>query len=844
VSLLGRASRRHLWRHPWQLVLAVTGVALGVAVAVSIDVANRSALRSFELATEAVAGSATHRIVGGPSGVPIDLLRRLRVDLGLPAVAPVVDGTALATALPGRPLRLLGIDPFAERPFVRLAGAAELHGVDLSRLLTQPATVVIGDALAAELGVAPGDPLALLVGGEHVEVEVVATIASASEAERRALADLLVADVAAAQELLALDGLSHIDLQLSAGEEERVRAVLTADLELELAGVGAAALGDVTRGFRLNLQALSLLALVVGTFLIYNTMTFIVVERRPLVGILRAVGATRRQIFGVVLTETLLIGFVGTLVGLVLGVALATGLVRLVTQTINDLYFVLSVQGIVVPPLALVRGGLLGLIATLVAAIPPALDATTAPLRQVWSRAELEERSHRMARRAAVLGASLVAIGAAGLLVPTRSVPFGLAALMAVISGSALATPWVVAVSTRALAPLYGRAFGVIGRMAARGVEGSLSRTGVAIAALMTAVAVTVGVGVMIASFRATVERWLEATLVADVYVAPAERSLARTAAQLDPAIVERFGATPGVEAVSTMRVANVRSSLGPLELIAVERAPNDRDGFSFVSGDPDAAWRRFAAGEAVFVTEPLAYRHSLTSGDRLTVNADDGPLSLTVASVVYDYGSDRGRAYVGRPTWERHWRDRSFTGAALYLAPGYDPDELIRALRAQVGDADRPLHMRSTRALREASLEIFDRTFRITAVLRTLATVVAFLGVLSALLALTLERAREFAILRANGMTPRQVVQLVMAQTTLMGALAGLLSLPVGWAIAVGMVHVVNRRSFGWSLQLEIEPLILAEAVAVAILAAALAGVIPAIRMARAVPARALRAE
>lgn len=213
------------------------------------------------------------------------------------------------------------------------------------------------------------------------------------------------------------------------------------------------------------------------------------------------------------------------------------------------------------------------------------------------------------------------------------------------------------------------------------------------------------------------------------------------------------------------------------------------------------------------------------------------------MAGVYYDYASDRGIVLMSRNTYLRWWNDPALSGFSLYLGPGADPDKVVELLRRTIG-AGRSLSIQSNRALKKISLEIFDRTFLITGVLRLLAGFVAFIGVLSSLMALQLERARELGVLRANGMTPGQVWQLVTTQTGLMGLAAGLLSLPVGLTLAAIMIYIVNHRSFGWTIRMELGPQVLLEALALALAAALLAGLYPAFKMARTSPALALREE
>src|SRR6202023_3482196 len=372
----------------------------------------------------------------------------------------------------------------------------------------------------------------------------------------------------------------------------------------------------------------------------------------------------------------------------------------------------------------------------------------------------------------------------------------------------------------RLLRPPLGVRLGVRGRMAAGGVTASLSRTGVAIAALMVAVSVTVGIGVMIDSFRHTVVAWLERSLQADFYVSAPSGYGGFGGAPIAPELASRAAAVPGVAAVHPTRRVELRE------------------------GDTGDVWQRVAEGGEAMVSEPFSRRWGLHQGDLVRLPTAAGERAFRVAGVFDDFTSDLGLVLISRRTYLRFWHDPLLSGFAIDLArpaPGAAAEQAeastLRLLR-------QALDVRSNRALKRLSLEIFDRTFLITSVLRLLAGLVAAIGVLSALTALQLERAREIGVLRAIGLTPGQVWQLVTAQTGLIGLAAGLLSLPVGLVLSAIMVYIINRRSFGWTIHLEVAPVILLEALLLAVGTALAAGLIPAWRMARTSPALALREE
>ena len=868
MSLLTRASARYLAQHRAQLVLSIVGVALGVAVVLAIDLATGSARTAFRISSETVAGRATHQITSEVAPIDESLLTRLRVDLGVRAAAPVVEGYASSAALPGRALRILGVDPFSEAPFRRYAVAGsslagEAGGVapsvgrggvdgstlDVARFVTTRWGVLMAARTAAEAGVRPGDSLAALVDGRVRALPVVAVLTPDDPVAREGLSDVLLMDVSGAQDLLGLQGaLTRIDLRVPEGPNAeallaRVAALLSPGESLRPAGTRDDTMAGMTRAFDVNLTALSLLALIFGMFLIYNAVTFSVVQRRALLGRLRALGVTRGEILRLVMIEAAWIGAVGAALGLAAGILLARGLVRLVTRTINDLYFSVSVEGIALEPLIVLKAAAIGIGATLLAALPPALEAAASEPRLALLRSVSEAKARRLVPRAAALGALLLLVGWLVLAPSGASLTVSFGGLFLIVLGLALLTPLGTVLLVRLSEPLLSRTGGILGSMAARGVVASLTRTAPAVAALVVAVSVTVGLGVMIQSFRTTLAVWLDGTLRADVYVSVPGPMASRATGTLDPEVMRAFLRHPSVAAHTTYRAVDIVESDGSFRLLALRLDPRGERAFDFLHGDRERIMRAFQAGEGAIVSEPFAFRRGLEAGDAITLTTPSGPHGVHVLGVFYDYGSDQGSVMVSRRLYDRWFDDQEVTSLALFLAPDADPDAVVRELAARVPEG-LAVTVRSNEALRTASLEVFDRTFQVTAVLRMLAFVVAFVGVLAALMALELERVREFGVLRAWGLEPREVWRLVMTQTGLIGLLAGVLAVPSGLVLAVVMIFVVNKRSFGWTLDMHVGLQVPAQAVALALVGALLAGVYPAWRMSRTAPAVALRGE
>jgi putative ABC transport system permease protein len=337
---------------------------------------------------------------------------------------------------------------------------------------------------------------------------------------------------------------------------------------------------------------------------------------------------------------------------------------------------------------------------------------------------------------------------------------------------------------------------------------------------------------------------WLEETLQGDIYISAPGLSASQPSIPLDPKVLPVIQDWPGVRRADALRSAVVDSPDGPIHIAATDN-PTVVDERIFVStsGKPQEMRTALEAG-SVLVSEPFANRTQLAKKRNVvTLFTERGAHPFPVVGVYYDYASTDGTVLMTLATYRQYWNDPALTAVSLRLEAGADPDqvseELARTLQPIQG-----LQVRPNQALRQEVLVVFDRTFAITRALQILATVVAFIGILSSLLSLELERQLELGVLRAIGLTTRQVWRLVMVETGLMGGVAGLLAMPTGFVLALILIYIINRRSFGWTLQMQVEPRPFIQAMAVAILAALLAGIYPALRISRTVTAEALRSE
>ena len=800
---LYRANYGYLLRHPWQLALAVLGISIGVAVIVAVDLANSSSKKAFLLSMDAVTGEATHQIIGGLRGIDESLYVDLRVRHGVRSIAPVVEGFVTVNETS---LQVLGVDLFAEREmraYSRQLGSRDSSAASsgtkqaqslLRDMLTVPGAVIMSRSTASSLGINVGDRFDVLAGGQRHAALLLGTYANDATAS---LDSLVTTDIATAQVWFDMAGrLSRIDVRITDGEpglKARLEMLLPADSTLLSTATRTRTTTEMSAAFMTNLTAMSLLALLVGLFLIYNSVSFSVLQRRQLIGVLRALGATRRQIFSLVLTETAVIGLVAASLGVAAGVWLGGELLGLVSQSINDFYFRVTVTDVSISTFSVSKGIFAGVGAALIAAIVPASEASFYRPCLAMTRSALEQQTRRLLPSIALAGVATIALAAVVLAASGRSLVAGLVSVFMIILGFALCVPLVVKWSTYVLSPLANRLAGTWARLAVTGIGSSLSRTGVAIVALAVAVSATIGVSVMVDSFRGSVSNWLEQTLQADVYAGIRRGTL-------DPVLLKELSQISGVVAFSSNRRSWHEDEYGRTQVLATKMAPGSYAGTEILDADPKDVWSLFERDDVVLVSEPYAYRNRVTPGDSVALRTASGKTEFRIIATYQSYDINAAALLMSRQTYDRHFDDSGVDSIGLYLDDGVDVADVITQMEA-ISRGRQELLINSNVKIRELSLQIFDRTFVITDVLYWLAVGVAFIGILGAMLALQLERARDFAVLRALGMTQLQLGGMITLQTSVIGLLSGLAAIPLGLVMAYVLIEVINRRAFGWQI-------------------------------------------
>jgi putative ABC transport system permease protein len=848
----------HLRRNGLRSAITLIAVALGVAIAVAIDLANATAVASFASSVNVVASKVNLQVLGVGRGFDERTLLRVRAIAGVEDAAPILEDSVAVGVERGKPfsgeiLRVLGVDllhPLPRDAEVRdeLPGAfsPEGSGPDPYELIAGRGAIV-SSRVAANYRLHVGSTLQALAGDRLVRFDVAAILPPALAGID---SSVVFVDVVTAQELFRKVGLlDRIDCQVDparlAAIQTSIEAVLPHGVRAIEPKVRTSEIRRMLRSFQLNLAALSYIALLVGAYLIYNTVAISVVQRRPEIGTLRALGATRAAIFRTFLGEGVLFGIGGSLLGLMLGAFLAQFSVGAVARTVDTLYIGTHADKVVYDPLVLLQGFVVGLVLATLSAVAPAFDASGTPPAIAMRAHGFEQRVARGGAWIALAGAVCLALGYIASRFPAiDGIPvFGYAAGFAFIAGASLCVPLAIAGVARLAAALAG-SVAPAARLAAANLGGSPRRTSVAVASLMVAIGMMVAVAILIGSFRTTVVAWADETLKADLFVRPLGLSDASYDARFSPRVVERIAAVPDVAAVDTFRALSLpfRGSLTTLGA-ADFRTFARRNKLRLLAGADAATIARTVPGTlGAVVSEPFATRFGVAVGDRLPLDTPSGRVEVRVVSIYNDYSSDAGVIILDSGTFARLYRDDSVNSIAIYARPGAD----LARLRTRVLRSVEPLQIdvQTTRELRALVISIFNRTFAITYALYVISIAIAVLGVVTTLFALVLERRREIGLLRYLGLRTADVRRMVLWEAAFIGGLGGAFGIALGLLLALLLIFVINRQAFGWLIDLHVPYDFLLESFVLVVVAALLAGLYPARVAARIRTADAVRTE
>ena len=804
----------HLRHRPIRALLTLLGVAVGVSAWLAIRVVNGEVYQSFEQSVESVVGEASVTVSGGSQGIDEQILLTIQRHPGVRSASPVlkIEGEIAASPLAGRSLIIWGMDLLEQGENWEAQGSTAPLQQDNWEQLFSPTTVFLEEEFANKLGLRQGQILSVKIKGEVHDL-VAGRVLESSDLQGGVQQQALM-DIASAQWLFGWLGRLHqvaiipeSDIAISTLIQE-LQSALPENIQVRHSSRRNRQVESMLRAFQMNLTMLSGISLLVGIFLVYNTTAFSVVHHRQEIGLLRSLGMERQSIITLFLFEAGVLGGGGGMLGSWLGILLARWLTVMIGQNVGELYGMTSLLAMPIPLHMMVEAVSLGIGVSLLGALRPAWEASTmAPVQALAGGQSQAQEEHDAQGSRWVVVASLLGAGVLSQMPSVQGIPVGgyMAAFCLLIGGAA-AGPVLSQWFSRWSQSRLGIRGGLLPALAAEQMGRNPRRTSVTMAAIVVGLAILVGVGIMIQSFRQTVELWIEQTLMADIIIAPAswlgEQDSSGQNQGLPRRLVDHILEIPGIEAVDPYLETNVETAGKSVALVSRDvRLHAERSQYLFLQGKSSEVLTQVVDEDGVIISEVLARRLELNVDEQLPLKTPGGIEQFPVKGVFYDYATDGGKVVMDQRLFAEKWGERNATVFAVYLKEGQE----LLAVRREIEDTlkdERSIITISNGELKEEILDIFDRTFHVTYVLELIALSVAVLGIMNTLLTSILERRRELATLRALGASSRQIQGLIVWESCYLAGLGACVGIAVGMALSVVLIKVINKQSFGWTIQ------------------------------------------
>ena len=813
--------RKHLLR--WLLTLA--GIMLGVAVFVGMHTANQSVLYAFRQTVDRIAGATQLQVSSGETGFDESVLDRVQAVPEVRVAVPVIEAV-VNTKLQGEGnLLILGVDMTGDRSLREydLESGDDAVMDDPLVFLAQPDSLIVTDAFARDnrLGIGSKLPMSTMEGDKLFTVRGIMKSSGLASAFG---GNLAVMDVYAAEKVFGRGRkFDRIDLAVKDGArvedvKERLETLLGPGFQVEAPSARANQFESISHVYSVTADITSAFALFIGLFIIYNTFQIAVAQRRSEIGILRALGATRRQIRTLFLSESLVAGLIGSALGLLLGIAIARVMTGYIGSLLGEVYGIAQKAGEVsADPALMIFAIVLGMITSAVAAFLPARNAARVDPVQALQKGKYQQLSagENRARRLAAVLVAILALGCA--LWGRHSILFYIGDALAV-TAALLLTPTLALLLARALRPLLRWLRPVEGTLAADSLLQAPRRTSGTVAALMLSLALVVALGGLTRASYDSIVRWLNVALNPDLFVSPSQSLTARDF-RFPESMGGQLRSIPGIDQVQLVRDARVEVRRQPTMLVAADIDDlRRRATLPPVAGNTIDMFNRAAAGQAILASENFTLLRGFKLGDIVDLPSPAGVLHLPIAGIVTDYSDEQGALLIDRSLYKRYWHDDTVNIFRVYLSPGASEPDVKRRILGRFGN-QRRLFVLTNREVRSYILRLTDQWFGITYVQIAVAVLVAVLGIVNTLTVSITDRRRELGVLRSIGGLRNQVRRTIWLEAlaiALVGLILGLAfgALQLYYSLRISAEDIAGLRlayEYPYSITIALLPVILA---------------------------------
>ncbi|MBL9038469.1 MAG: ABC transporter permease [Archangium sp.] len=841
-SLLRLISIRHLAQSPLRSALTILGVAIGVATLVGIASINRTVMAAFRSTIDTISGKADLTVSASALGFSEDVLEKVRQ---VPGVAHAAGGLTMIVPVkdaPGESLYVMGVD-LLDDGFFRTYEGVDRDVTQLAddlEFLNSTDRILVSERFAGAHNLKTGSTFSLITTEGTREFTVHGLLKETGPV-RAFGGSVAVMFFGSAQEAFARGRtFDRVDIARSPDVEldelqKRVQAALGPTFEVERPDRRGQSVETMVRSFQLGLNLGSAVALVVGIFLVYNTVSIGVVQRRREIGTLRALGATKRTIRAMFTLEAAVLGAIGSVLGLPLGVLVGRLAISFVSQSVSTLYVRVNAREVHVGLVEVALGLTLGIFGSMFAALRPAAAASgVQPVEALRRDVVAGAGAAQLRSWPTLMGVMFWALAypVAKLPPPIENLPLGgYFSIFFILMGGTLLSPLLLRTLNRPFAKPGEWLFGIAGRMAADNFARTPMRTAVPVSALAIGVAMTVTLSSFIDSFQHSATKWIDQSIPADLFITSSSKVAGVANQPLAASLGDELVKVPGVDRIDRVRLMQ-HDVLG-LRVIIISLTPDVYNS----RGKPDVREGRLPTDEErqrgfVTISENFSRRRDLHPGSTFPVITPTGERTYTVGAVIVDYTSDQGAIIMDRQVFAQHFGDDRVDSFHLYI----DDPSRIEAVRKEVTERyakEFNLYVLSNGELHQEALSLIDNAFAVTHAMEVAAIALALLGVVNTLLAAVIDRTREIGLLRAIGADRKQIMQLFTGEAVFIGLTGGVVGTVLGVIVGYVVTKVINVQATGWDLPFRFSWSVALSTLVLSTVAAVIAGLYPARRAA-----------
>jgi putative ABC transport system permease protein len=787
LILLRLISWQYVRKHLLRSLLTGAGIVLGVAVFVGMHTANKSVLFAFYKTVDQIAGATQLQISAGETGFSEDVLERVQSVPEVRVAVPVIEAVVSTPFKEQGSLIVLGIDMTGDRSLrdYDLESGDEAVVDDPLVFLAQPDSIIVTKTFADQnnLKIDSRIPMRTMEGDKQFTVRGIMKSGGLASAFG---GNLIVMDIYAAQKVFGRGRtFDRIDLAVQEGlrpedVQKKLETVLGPGFQVESPSGRGRQFESLSRIYAMSANITSLFALFIGMFIIYNTFSIAVAQRRGEVGILRALGATRAQIRTLFLMESAVAGLLGSLAGIAGGVVIARAVAGYLSGLLGEVYGIAQqAEELSTDPKLLAFALAIGVVTSVIAAIIPARNAAGVNPVQALQKGRFQLMTAGENRVRRIAAACVVAVSLLCLALSSNPAFFYLGYFLAIVA-ALLLTPTFAVWIAHALRPLMKFVSPVEGTLAADSLIQSPRRTSGTVAALMLSLGLVVAIGGVAKASYSAIRSWLDIALNPDFFITTSE-SLTKRSFRFPASVADGLRGVGGVADVQPVRTARVLVNNTPIMLVSGPIADISRRAkLPPVSGDSEDMYRKTAAGEGVIASDNFALLHGYKVGDVLQIPTPSGMLRLPIVGIAVDYSDQQGSIMVDRSVFLRYWKDDTANLFRVYIDKGARPDDVKAAILAKFG-TERRLFVLSNTQVRSYILRLTEQWFGLTYVQIAVAVLVAILGIVNTLTVSITDRRRELGVLQAVGGLRNQIRKTIWLEAFCIGIVGLVLGLVLG---------------------------------------------------------------